>query len=190
MKVQKGEAGYLQARRNRLIIEVLIYVILVVGILLFGIIQTKTKLNYFTIAAVFLCLPGCRALVNLIMVLPNKSIKPELKQEIDEKTEYLDVVYDLVVTSEKSAMPIQAIVISSNTVCGYTSSFKVSKSYAAEHIKSILEQNGIERVTVKVFRDYVSFLSRAEGLNSMAAIQRPDEERIQAIRSLILDISL
>ena len=190
MKVQKGEAGYLQARKNKLLIIVLIYVVVIVGTLIFGYIQTKTRLNFFTMGAILVCLPGCRALVNLIMVLPNKSIKPEIKEEIDAKTEYLDVIYDLVVTSEKSAMPIQAIVISENTVCGYTSSFKVSKSYAGEHIKSILEQNGIEKVTVKVFRDYVSFLSRAEGLNSMAAIQQPDEERIQAIRSLILDISL
>lgn len=191
MKVQKGEAGYLKTRRNRLIIETLIYAVIIAAILIIGYMKYKTRMNLFTVFAVLLCLPACRTIVNLIMVFPHKTISSEIKEEIDAKTEHLSVLYDLVITSEKSAMPIQAIVISGNTVCGYTESFKVSKGYAAEHIKSILEQNGIEKVTVKIFRDYVSFLSRAEGMNSIASIdQGTNKNRVEMIRSLILDISL
>lgn len=189
MKIHKGEAGYLSSRKKRLIIETILEFGIVIALLVVGYIQTKTRMNWFTIAAVFMCLPACRTLVNLIMVFPHKSIDETIKCEIAEKTEHLTVIYDLVVTSEKKSMPIQAFVISENTVCGYTKNPMVSKSYAAEHVKKILEQNGIEKVTVKVFKDYVGFLSRAEGMNSIAAIQKQDQDRIDIIRALILDIS-
>lgn len=190
MKIQKGQAGYLQARKKRLIIETTILFALVAAILILGYVQTRTKLNYFTIIAVLGCLPASRSLVNLIMMVPHKTINEATELEISSKTENLTVIYDLVITSEKQAMPIQAIVISDNTVCGFTKSPKVSKAYAAEHIKNILEQNGIEKVTVKIFRDYVGFLSRAEGMNNIASIQQQNEERAEKIKSLILDISL
>lgn len=190
MKLQKGEAGYLGGRKKQLILAMLMYLVVIGGCLIIGYLQTKTRLNLFTFAAVLICLPACRTLVNLIMVIPHPSIEEQVKAEIDGKTEHLKVVYDLIVTSEKNAMPIQAFVISNNTAIGYTKSFKVNKTYAAEHIKQILEQNGIEKVTVKVFRDYSAFLSRAEGMNSMASIDQSPLERADQIASLILDISL
>lgn len=190
MKVQKGEAGYLQARKKRLIIETVVEFGLIAAFLIVGYIQTKTKMNWFTIIAVLACLPACRTLVNLIMMVPHHSINEATELEISGKTENLTVIYDLVITSEKSAMPIDVVVISENTVCGYTKSPKVSKAYAAEHIKAILEQNGIEKVTVKIFRDYIGFLSRAEGMNNIASIQKQDQRRVEKIKSLILDISM
>lgn len=190
MKIKKGEAGYLKAKRNQLILITAIYVVIVAAFLIIGFIKTKNRLNMFTFAAVLLCLPACRTIVNLIMVIPHHTIDQEIQQEIDSKTNCLTVIYDLVVTSEKAAMPIQSFVISNNTAIGYTKSFKVNKSYAADHIKAILEQNGIEKVTVKVFRDYNSFLTRAEGMNSMASIDHSGTERAEQIKSLILDISL
>lgn len=190
MKIQKGDAGYLGVRKKQLIWTMVIYVSVIAALLIIGYLQTKTRLNLFTLAAVLICLPACRTLVNLIMVLPHTSVDRAVKTEVDDKTEHLRVIYDLVVTSEKNAMPIQAFVISNNTVIGYTKSFKVNKTYAAEHIKKILEQNGLEKVTVKVFRDYSAFLSRAEGMNSMASIDQNGLARAEQIRSLILDISL
>ena len=190
MKIQKGEAGYLQSKKKKLIIEIALEFAIIIGLLVIGYIQNKTRLNLYTMAAVLLCLPACRTLVNLIMIFPHRSINEDVKNEITDKTEHLTVIYDLVVTSEKKAMPINAFVISENTVCGYTKNPMVNKGYAAKHIKSILERNGIEKVTVKIFRDYVGFLSRAEGMNSIASIQKQDSGRAEAIKSLILDISL
>ena len=101
------------------------------------------------------------------------------------------MLYDLVVTSERRAMPIEALAISSNTVCGYVRSKKVDTAYAARHIKSILKQNKLEKITVKLFHDYVAFLSRAEGMNSIAAVeQRPAKKQEEKIKEIILNISL
>ena len=191
MRAQKGEAGYIRTRKYHLTAEIAFSFAVVIGLVITGYIQTKTRLNWLTLVAVLGCLPACRLLVNLIMLIPHHSVNEARELEISGNTEYLTVVYDLVITSERRSMPITALVISGNTVCGYAPDKKVDVAYAARHIKSILKQNSIEKVTVKVFHDYVAFLSRAEGLNSIAAVEGDDNsQQEEAIREIILDISL
>ena len=67
--------------------------------------------------------------------------------------------------------------------------YNMAEIISDEVVERAIKKGALEKVTVKVFRDYVGFLSRAEGMNSIAAIQKQDQERIHAIRSLILDIS-
>lgn len=191
MKIQKGEAGYLKAHKTKIAVETVLSFVLVIGLVVAGYLLNHTKLNWLTLVAVLASLPACRLLVNLIMLVPYHSINEAKEMEISGRTEYLTMLYDLVITSEKKAMPIEVVAISNHTVCGYTSSKKVDTIYAANHIKSILVQNRIEKMTVKIFHDYVAFLSRAEGMNSIASIeQNGNDGREEIIRDLILDISL
>ena len=191
MKIQKGTAGYISAKKRRLAMMIGVAAVLIIGILVTGYVLYDSRLNWLTIVAILICLPVCRTLVNLIMLLPHTSISENTEMEISGKTENLTVLFDLIITSEKKAMKIDSIVISRNVVCGYAKSPKFDTDYAAKHIKSILEQNGIEKVTVKIFKDYVAFLSRAEGMQSIASIEKKEPgRREKEIEQLILDISL
>lgn len=191
MKTKKGCAGYLRARKIQLTMETVLAFSMVAAIVITGYLTTHTKLNLLTLVAVLGCLPACRLLVNLIMVLPYHSINEAKELEISGVTEELTVVYDLVVTSEKKAMPVEAAVIFNNTICGYASSPKVDTAYAAEHIKSIMKQNQINKLTVKIFHDYMAFLSRAEGMNNIASVEQEDTRRHEeSIKEILLDISL
>ena len=191
MKIQKGTAGYVSAKKRRLAMLIGGAAVLIIGILVAGYMIYDSRLNWLTIIAILICLPVCRTLVNLIMLLPHTSISETTEMEISGKTENLTVLFDLIITSEKKAMKIDSIVISRNVVCGYAKSPKYDTDYAAKHIKSILEQNGIEKVTVKIFKDYVAFLSRAEGMQSIASIEKNEPgRREKEIEQLILDISL
>lgn len=191
MRIQKGNAGYLRARKRLLIIETIISFALVAAIVITGYITTKTKLNMLTLVAILGCLPACRILVNLIMLVPHTSINEAKELEISGVTEELTVAYDLVVTSERNAMLISAIAIFDNTVCGYTANKKVDTAYAARHIKSIMKRNKLDKVTVKIFTDYKAFLSRAEGMNNIASVEQADTRRHEEkIKEILLDISL
>ena len=191
MKITKGSAGYLRARKTQLTIETILAFALVAAIVIAGYLTTHTRLNLLTLVAVLGCLPACRLLVNLIMLVPYHSINEAKELEISGVTEELTVVYDLVVTSEKKAMPIEAAVIFNNTVCGYASSRKVDTDYAAEHIRSIMKQNQLNKLTIKIFHDYKAILSRAEGMNNMASVEQADTRRLEeAIQEILLDISL
>ena len=116
MKIQKGDAGYLRRRKRLLILEAVVSFGLVAALVIAGYVTTKTKLNLLTVVAVLGCLPASRILVNLIMVMPHDSIDEATELEISAVTEELTVAYDLVITSEKKAMPVAAVAIYNNTI--------------------------------------------------------------------------
>lgn len=191
MKIQKGDVGYIRSQKKKTLLTVILFAALVGATLFVGWMRFHTRLNVLTVLAVLLCLPGCKYLVRLIMLAPHRSLDESMELEISGCTENLAMAYELIITSEKKAMPVDAIAISKNTICGYAKNEKVDTAYLANHIKSILQQNKIEKVTVKIFHDYVAFLSRAEGMNSIAAVEKyGPEEREELIRQLLLAISI
>ena len=187
MKIQKGDAGYLRRRKRLLILEAVVSFGLVAALVIAGYVTTKTKLNLLTVVAVLGCLPASRILVNLIMVMPHDSIDEATELEISAVTEELTVAYDLVITSEKKAMPVAAVAIYNNTLCGYVPVKKVDVDYAAKHIKSIMKQNQFDKVVVKLFHDYKAFLSRVEGMINIVEVGHTEKVREdRAVRKLIL----
>lgn len=191
MKIAKGDAGYIRSRKIRVLIKTILEFGIVIALLVLGIVETGDRMNLLTIVAVLGCLPASKALVELIMILPHRSISKEMAAEIDLNAELLTRAYDMVFTSEKNIMPVEAIVISDNTICGYTSSPKVEVNFAAKHIKQYLVNNQYTKVSVKIFNDYTAFVTRAEGMNNIAAIDKNDaKQKEEAIRQVILNISL
>ena len=116
MKIQKGAAGYVSAKKRRLAMLIGGAAVLIIGILVAGYMIYDSRLNWLTIIAILICLPVCRTLVNLIMLLPHTSISETTEMEISGKTENLTVLFDLIITSEKKAMKIDSNVISRNVV--------------------------------------------------------------------------
>lgn len=190
-KVEKGQPGYLDYKKKVEIIRTVIYFGIVAAIFFLGYSQTHSRLNMLTVVAAVGCLPASKALVGVITRLPYPSIDRERAAEIRAKTEYLTVCYDLVITSREHIMPVDCLVISGHNIFGYTHYGKVNKDELAKHIKSILAENKITGLTVKVLDQYKPFLARAEGLNNIAAVEKADEkERENTIRGIILNISM
>ena len=88
-------------------------------------------------------------------------------------------------------MPVDCIVISGNTVFGYTHYEKVDLDTASRYIKSILVENRFSGATVKILNQYKAFLARAEGLDNIAAVEKDDtKETEEKILHTILNISM
>lgn len=97
----------------------------------------------------------------------------------------------MIITSREKVMPMDCIVISGNTIFGYTNSEKVDVKYAASHIRGILNQNQFPDVSVKILNNYTAFLARAEGLNSIAAVEKSDTKELEEqMAHVILNISM
>lgn len=191
MKLHKGTAGYISAKKRQLAyiigaVTVIAILLLVAGYFVYG-----TRVNIFSVLAVIICIPVCRTLVNLIMLIPHHTTSERMELELSGVTEDLTVLYDLLVTSEKKAMQIDALVISPTTICGYTSSPQTDTEDAARHIKHMLERNKIEKITVKIFKDYKAFKSRAEGMENIVSVEQlTSHEREEKIAQILQDISL
>lgn len=191
MRVAKGRPGYLVYKRKVELVKTIIAFALVLAVLFLGISQTGSRLNVMTIVAVLGALPASKMLVGVITRFPYPSIGEETAAEIAEKTENITVIYDMIITSREKIMPVDCIAISDNTICGYTHSEKVDLHYAATHIKRILEGNKFDKVSVKLFHGYKAFLSRAEGMNAMAAVEQSDTtEKEEMLKQIILNISM
>lgn len=187
MSVQKGKSGYINAQKKKYLLWTVLEFAFVIIIFTIGYFQTGSRLNLFTVVAVLGCLPAAKMLVEWIAFFPYKTIDMEKAQEIEKKAEYLTTIYDLVVTSEKKAMQVDAIVISNNTIFGYTSNKKTDAEEVTKRLKELMEDTKYTKLTIKVLPDYVAFLSRVEGLNNIMAIEKMDTKRRErAIRRHIL----
>lgn len=191
MKITKGCAGYVDKRKKQLITMAVIEFGIVIAIFILGYVQTKTRLNLLTVVAILGCLPASKALVGVITIFPYKSVPNKVRREIDVKGHLLTPVFDTVITSYEKVLPVDCFVISDNIVCGYTHHKKVDAEYAARHIKVMLEQNGYQKVTVKIFQDYTKFIARVEGLNSMRKVDHEQNQRKEeGIKRVLLNISM
>ena len=190
-KVMKGNPGFLEYKKKVEIIRTVIYFALVAAIFFLGYSQTHSKKNLLTIVAVVGCLPASKALVGVITRFPYPSIATIPAEEIQSKTSHITVIYDMIVTSREKVMPINCIVLSGNTIFGYTDSEKVDLKYAAAHIRGILNQNQFPDASVKILNNYTAFLARAEGLDSIAAVEKNDTRNLEEkMARVILNISM
>lgn len=189
-KIKKGQAGYLTYKKKAQILRTVIYFTLCILIFALGYWQTGSKENLLTVVAVVGILPSSKALVDVIVRIPYHSIKPEIAEEIAQKSNYLTVIYDLIITSTEKIMPVSCIVISGNKIFGYTENKKVDGNLVASNIKKMLASHDCD-VSVKILNEYKPFLSRVEGLNNIQAIEQSNtkkEEKMMA--QLIQQISL
>lgn len=190
-KCEKGTPGYLDYKKKIEIIRTVIYFLMVAAVYFLGYSQTGSNKNLLTVVAIVGCLPACKALVSVITRLPHHSINLKTAEEIEAKCPHLTMVFDLIVTSTEKIMPIDVILVSGDKVFGYTSSPKVDLTYAANHIKNILMQNHLKDISVKLMNQYSGFLSRAEGLENIAAVEKQNQTGYeQEIAQLIMNISL
>ncbi|MCI9217103.1 hypothetical protein AALA78_04065 [Lachnospiraceae bacterium 42-17] len=188
---KKGQPGYIKVRKMKYLVWSVGEFAVVLGLLILGYAKTGSKLNLLTAAAVVGCLPASKMLVEYITMAPHKSVSPDICEELKEKAPLLVTCYDLIITSTEKVMPVAAVVIYGHTVCGYTKSDKTDEAECASYIKEMLKNNGYQKMTVKVFKDYKSFLLRAEGMNNIAAVEKEtDRRKDKAVRDLILTLSM
>ena len=191
MRCKKGEAGYRKYKKQLEILKTIIAFAFVSTLMIVGLVTTKERINILTVVAALGAIPACRMLVELIVRFPYKSISRETAEEVASKTPDITVIYDLIFTSQNAVMPVECIAVSSHTLCGYIENPKVNAASAGEFIKGILAQNGYRNITVKLFDRYPAFLARAEGMNSIAAVEgRGKQKQEQRLADIILNVSL
>jgi hypothetical protein len=191
MKIEKGEPGYLRAQKSRYLTWALVEFAIVAAVFILGYVQTGKKENLFTVAAIVGCLPAAKMLVEFITMYPHRGIEEEKYEEIEEKAPLITKTYDLLITSTGKGMPVEAFVIYGHVLCGYTSSPKTDEAGLSKEIKKVLSDHRHDKMTVKIFHDYAMFLARAEGLNNIAAVERPEHDRKeQSIRKILCSISM
>ena len=117
-KVSKGNFGYFRSeKRRRLIITAILFAV-PLFIFFTSWIYFKTRMTVWTVVTVVGCLPACKSMVNLIMILKCRPMDAGLYQKIHEHQGSLDMAYELYMTFyEKSAYIDAGQVIEDDKPC-------------------------------------------------------------------------
>ena len=73
MRTEKGQPGYVKARKQKYLLGAVVEFAIVIAIFVTGYIQTGSRLNLLTVVAVVGCLPAAKMLVEFITMAPYKS---------------------------------------------------------------------------------------------------------------------
>lgn len=187
MKITKGMPGYIKdQKKKRILITILLFGISI-AVFLTGYLTTHTRNNLLTIVAILGCLPAARSAVGMIMLLPYRSFEEEKVREVEAAAAGILSAYDMVLTSSEKVMPVDVLLISRHLICGYVSRTKVPPVEVEAYLARILKENHYDKVTVKIFTDYDSFLKRAEsfGETKQKSEGQPDRA-VREMRRLIL----
>ena len=159
-KVKKGTYGYIQDQKKRKLLITILLFVLPLGLYFIGLITTKTNLNLFTFVAIMGCLPACRMLVALIVILKQKPAQASVIREAQEAAGDLTAAYELVFTTYEHISPVDALIICGNQVVGYTPDDKTVPADLQKHLKECLKNDGYSGMDVKIFKDFKAYIQR------------------------------
>lgn len=180
-KVKKGSYGYIKYAKIKTFLITFVLFAIPLVIYATGYIQTKTRLNLFTFVAILGCLPACKSLVGLIMILMQKSMPEEKYREASAAANGLVAGYELVFTAYEHTTPVNALVVCGDQLVCYTPDEKTDPAYIEKHLSRILTVNGFPSVQPKVMKDFRKYLQRVSELAGRAEHYRegieftPDE---------------
>lgn len=191
MKLGKGEAGYIDQKKKKELLKVILEFGIVLALFITGYITTKTRLNLLTLVAVLGCLPASKAMVGFLMLLPRKSLAKEKFDLVEKKGQHLTKLYDMVLTSYEHVMPVESIVIQGNTICGYATNEKLDFVYLEKYMRTTLKNNKLDQVSVKMFKDFPAYIARIEAMDNLAADSAAkNKKREEEIKKIILTLSM
>ena len=164
-KVKKGDLGYFQSEKKRKLIITAILFAVPLFIFFTSWIYFKTRMTIWTVVTVVGCLPACKSLVGLIMILKCRPMDRKLYEQIREHQGELDMAYEMYMTFYEKSAYIDALAVCGNTVAAYSSDPKIHASYMEENCQKVVRKNGY-KATVKIFTDLRPFLERLDSMNA------------------------
>ena len=162
---EKGEFGYMAYRKKMNLIKMLAAFGIVIAVFVAGLIAFKTRNNILTVLSIVLVLPAAKMAVGYFVLLPHKSASSKLYEKTEQAASNLGRCYDLIVSNAKSPIGTLAVVVSDTSVCAFTQEEKADKALFEKSMCDFMKNDGLN-VSVTLYKDEKSFISRARSLNS------------------------
>ena len=199
-KTIKGDFGYFSSEKKRRLLITAGLFSLPLLVFFVAWVVNGTRMTVWTVLTVVGCLPGCKSMVSLIMILMRHPMDRKLYEEIRKHAGDLVMAYEMYMTFYEKSGYLDAVAVCGNTVVGYTSDPKVDISYLAEQSQKIVRKNGY-KVDVKILKDLKPYLERLDSMNEHKESLRngikftpderyPDFSREELIKHTILAICL
>ncbi len=180
MKAKRGEFGYINAKKKRMLVGTLLMALFGVCVFLTGLfLNHMSNRNIFTVIAVLFVLPGARFLVAYIVLFPYHSVSEERYRKacsaLPEKTTLFS---DLVITSSEKIMHLDFVAIGNNQVIGLLGEGKQELSYVKKYVTNGVHNWG-PGYRVKIIDSESVFLKEIAQIRQMEV----DEEEQEQVKS-------
>ena len=173
MRMPKGCNGYIRSRKMREIVIITAILAVSVGLFLLGYFATGTKRNLLTVFAVLGVLPAAKAVVALVLFVPYRSFSEEAFAQVKEICGEGGHLYsDLVFTSQKSVMHLDALYVSGTEAAALDLSGKNAKK-ATEYFTEYMKKCG-HPVHIHVFTGQREFCDRVRAMSDNAEEESPE----------------
>lgn len=194
-KKTKGEWGYIDYQRKRVLLITLVLYVCAIGIYLLGYLTLHTNKSIWSILAVLAVLPASKSMVNLIMFLRFRSLNMSDFEEYKEAGSDAPALYEAPFTTYEKTFFTEALMCRNNTVSvcylgkpGKKDSHDKDMKALSDHLVNVLSNDGFKDATVKVFDSKKDYCNRLTKINESMEVK--DEGRDQAIinslRSVVL----
>ena len=185
MKVQRGEFGYIKARKRKALTGVLIMALIGISVFVTGLLLNKmSNRNIFTVIAILFVLPGARYLVALIVTFPYRSVEKErfdkVKKMLPEK---MELYTDLVITSPEKVMHLDFIAVGNGQVIGLLGDGKQELSYVRKYLTNGVHNWG-SGYKVKIVDSEKTFLGELAKVEP----QEMEEEEESHVKSYLISL--
>ena len=185
MKIQRGDFGYIAARKRRALCGVLAMTCIGIAVFVVGLLLNKmSNRNIFTVIAVLFALPGARFLVAFIVMFPYKSVDRKRYDAVAGKLpQNMQLYTDLVVTSAEKIMHLDFVAVGNGQVIGLLGEGKQELSYVRSYLTKGVANWG-DDYRVKIVEREKIFLSE------LAAVEprEVDEEQEEKVKSFLTSL--
>lgn len=190
MKLQRGDYGYIRAKKKSQLAGMALMIVLGIGVYITGLLLNKmSKANIFTVAAVLFTLPGANYLTKLVVLFPYHTPERELYDKVKAMVSGdVTLLCDMVVTSSEKVMNLDFVTVSGSSVIGLAGKKGQDISYMSRYLAKGVCNWGTD-YRVKVCETYESFekeLKNDRKRGNTGGSQKEKEEVLSYIRSLIV----
>ncbi len=133
MRIEKCCPGYISNRKKISALWLLFYVVIAAGIFLAGYFLTHTRANVFTVLAVLLILPAAKRVVNLVVMLPKRSVSKERFHAVEKEAGKAVILTDYVFSSTEKIMHLDFVVIRDGNVMAVAATSKQDIEYMKKY---------------------------------------------------------
>ncbi|RKI31188.1 hypothetical protein D7V82_00750 [bacterium 1xD8-6] len=185
MKVQRGEFGYIRARKRRALLGTVWMAVIGIAVFLTGLFLNKmSNRNIFTVLAVLFVLPGAKFLVAYIVTFPYHSVGKERYDKVQKNMpEGMALYTDLVITSPEKVMHLDFAVVGNGHVICLLGQRKQEISYVRKYLTDGVHNWG-SGYKVKVVDSEKKFLGELAGVKPCEV----DEEEEKNVKSYLISL--
>ena len=194
-KKTKGEWGYIDYQRKRVMLITLVLYVCAIGMYFLGYFTLHTNKSIWSILAVLAVLPASKSMVNLIMFLRFHSLDRSDIDDYMSAGKDVPALFEAPFTTYEKTFFAEALTCRNNTisVCYLGQPSKKSTHDAdmkmlSDHLVNVLKNDGFKDCTVKIYDSKKGFCDRLVKINESMEVK--DEARdlamLKSLRSVVL----